>query len=89
MLNDLGRRVKQGETLVPRIELSVGNFPPIIPEEVPNPGDIVLGANRFYQRPDEASVPVLQLTYADQSGRFPWSAEYRGELQPRPGSFTA
>jgi Domain of unknown function (DUF4262) len=32
----------------------------------------VLGANRFYQRPAEFSVPAYQLTWADAAGRFPW-----------------
>ncbi len=29
--------------------------------DVPNPGEIVVEANRYYQRPSEASVSVLQL----------------------------
>ena len=39
---------------------------------MPNPGEIVLGANRHYDRPPFMSVPVLQLSYDDRSGRFPW-----------------
>jgi hypothetical protein len=47
-------------------------------------------ANRFYQRPDEASVPVLQLSYNDPDGRYPWEDEYAApHLQTRPGSFRA
>jgi len=62
----------------------------IIPEEVPNPGDIVFAANNFYQRPDEYSVPVLQLSYDDNNGLFPWDDGYAApELQPRPGTFRA
>ena len=62
----------------------------IVPEEVPNPGDIVLWANDFYQRPAGHSVPVLQLTYDDSQGLFPWDEGYATpELQPRPGSFAA
>jgi hypothetical protein len=62
----------------------------IIPEEVPNPGEIVLWSNDFYQRPPEHSVPVLQLTYDDAEGRFPWDEGYATpELQPRPGGFAA
>jgi hypothetical protein len=42
-----------------------------------------------YQRPDEASVPVLQLTY-DEAGRFPWDEDLaHPESQPRPGTFQA
>jgi hypothetical protein len=32
---------------------------------------LVFSANRFYQRPAEFSVPVLQLSYNDKAGRFP------------------
>ena len=60
-------------------------------EEIPNPGAIVFGANRHYQRPDEASVPALQLTYNDREGRFPWEPGYSVSrwIQPRPGEYTA
>jgi len=62
----------------------------IVPEEVPNPGDIVLWANDFYQRPPEQSLPVLQLTYDDSAGRFPWDEGFADpESQPRPGTFAA
>ena len=42
-------------------------------------------------RPSEVSVPVLQLTYDDKAGRFPWDVGYANapELQPRPGTFQA
>lgn len=43
----------------------------IIVETVPNPGQIVFEANRFYQRPAEFSVPVYQLSNDDEAGRFP------------------
>jgi hypothetical protein len=58
-------------------------------EEVPNPGQIVFAANRFYQRPAEASVPVLQLTLDDRSGKFPWEdgCAWTAMQQPRPGKF--
>jgi hypothetical protein len=62
----------------------------VIPEEVPNPGQIVFSANRFYQRPPEFSVPVLQLSYDDKAGKFPWEPGYAApEMQPRPGTFGA
>ncbi len=63
----------------------------MVVEQVPNPGDIVYGANRHYRRPDEASVPVLQLTWDDGAGRFPWDDGYSvpASVQPRPGSFRA
>ena len=49
------------------------------------------GANRHYQRPREASVPVLQLTWDDRNGRFPWEDGYSVPVtvQPRPGTFRA
>lgn len=90
ILNHLGERVRAGAALLPGQLLAFDDRPHrIIPEEVPNPGDIVLTANRFYQRPAEASVPVLQLSYSDPEGRFPWEDGYAGSEQPRPGTFTA
>ena len=60
-------------------------------EDVPNPGEIVFTANRFYQRPNEASVPVLQLTLDDMGGKFPWEegCSWTARQQPRPGEFKA
>jgi hypothetical protein len=91
VLNDLGQRIRQGEALLPGQMLDFDNWRHhVIPEVVPNPGEIVFSANDFYQRPDEASVPVLQLSYDDSEGRFPWEAEYSTpDLQPRPGTFRA
>ena len=91
VLNDLGERVRGGEALLPGQLITFDNWPHrIVPEPVPNPGDIVFSANRFYCRPDEFSVPVLQLSYDDAEGRFPWDDGYAApEMQPRPGTFTA
>lgn len=91
VLNSLGARIRDGEPLLPGQTVTFDNWSHrIIPEAVPNPGEIVFGANRFYQRPAEASVPVLQLTYDDTEGRFPWDDGYAApELQPRPGTFKA
>lgn len=89
LLNGLGTRIVEGETLVPGIEVTVDGVGPVLPEAVPNPGDIVFEANRFYDRPAESSVPVLQITYADPDGRFPWEVGYTGPVQPRPGTFRA
>ena len=91
VLNDLGDRVRGDETLIPgqMIEF-VGWERRVIPEEVPNPGEIVFSANRFYQRPSEFSVPVLQLSYDDERGRFPWEEGHANpDRQPRPGTFQA
>lgn len=89
VLNDLGERIRDGENLIPGQLITFDDWPHrVIPEVVPNPGEIVLEANRFYRRPDEASVPVLQLSYDDAQGRFPWEEGFsHPEMQPRPGTF--
>lgn len=91
LLNELGNRVKQGDALVPGMLIELDNWSHrVIPEDVPNPGEVVFSANRFYQRPDFASVPVLQLSYDDSRGHFPWDEDYsHPDRQPRPGTFKA
>lgn len=92
VLNDLGERVRSGETLIPgQLVTSEGWNHKVVLEEVPNPGEIVFSANRFYQRPGEFSVPVLQVTYDDEQGKFPWDDGYdpAAGCQPRPGAFSA
>ena len=90
LLNTLTRQIIQGEDLLPGEEVWVGNRRMLV-EEVPNPGDIVFDANGFYERPPEVSVPVLQLTWADDGGLFPWEEGHEpGDWeQPRPGMFSA
>lgn len=91
LLNYIGEGVRIDEVLIPGQPLEIEGWGHrVIPEEVPNPGEIVFSANRFYQRPSEASVPVLQLTYDDSEGRYPWDDDYpEPERQPRPGTFRA
>lgn len=91
VLNELGDRVRSGANLLPGQLIGFDQWSHrIVPEEVPNPGDIVFSANRFYQRPEQASVPVLQLSYDDAEGHFPWEDDYGApQLQPRPGDFSA
>ncbi|HKX75856.1 MAG TPA: DUF4262 domain-containing protein [Acidimicrobiia bacterium] len=91
VLNAFGKMIRRGENLVPGQLVSLpGGHHQFVVEEVPNPGEIVFGANDFYQRPPEASVPVLQLTYDDGNGVFPWDPDYPvPEMQPRPGTFRA
>lgn len=91
MLNDLGERVRRGADLLPGHLITFECWPhKIISEEVPNPGEIVFSANRFYRYPPFMSVPVLQLSYDDKAGRFPWEPGYAApEMQPRPGTFRA
>lgn len=92
LLNDLGRQVRDGRDLVPGELLAFADWPHrVTVEPVPNPGEILFAANRFYRRPDEVSVPALQLTYDDLSGRFPWDEGYANAdwIQPRPGAYRA
>lgn len=92
LLNALGNRIRNDDTMVPGQMITFAEkwSHRVIPEEVPNPGEIVFTANRFYQRPAEFSVPVLQLSYDDSSGRFPWEdGNSDPGLQPRPGTFRA
>ncbi|MEX1043673.1 MAG: DUF4262 domain-containing protein [Acidimicrobiia bacterium] len=89
ILSELCDRIRGGDQLVPNVPIRFGHHQ-LIPEEVPNPGDIVFIANDFYQRPAEVSVSVLQLTYDDERGRFPWDDGCTvAHLQPRPGTFDA
>ncbi len=91
LLNTVSESVRADDSLVPGVMLTFENWSHrVIPEEVPNPGDILFSANRFYRRPAEYSVPVLQLSYDDVLGRFPWDEGYVDPtLQPRPGTFRA
>jgi hypothetical protein len=92
VLNDVSARIRSGRHLVPGEILTFDRWAHrVTVESVPNPGQIAFAANRFYQRPDEYSVPLLQLTYDDKSGRFPWDAGYANppSAQPRPGEWSA
>lgn len=91
VVNALAHRVKAGDTIMPGILHTVAGWPHrIVPEPVPNPGDILFLSNVFYQRPPEHSVPALQLTYDDDSGRFPWDEGHaEPHRQPRPGTYDA
>lgn len=92
LLNDVADRVRAGQDIVPGDVLEFEGWGhKVTVEAVPNPGEIAFAANRFYQRPDEHSVPLLQLTYDDRHGRFPWHDDYANAvwIQPRPGLFTA
>jgi len=91
VLNAVGNRIVEGADLVPGELIELEEWPrPIVPEVVPNAGEVLLGANGFYDRPPEFSVPALQLTYADEAGAFPWDDGYaESDRQPRPGTFAA
>ena len=92
LLNEVAARVRAGRDLIPGEILEFAEWPHrVLVEAVPNPGDILFAANGFYDRPDFASVPALQLTYDDKAGRFPTEKGYDVPrwIQPRPGEFSA
>ena len=78
-----GKRLMPGQ-VVPHLA------PPVLVEEIPNPGLVVLSANTYYGRSPQDSVPAQQLTWADLEGRFPWDEGHNtGRDQPRPGTYRA
>jgi Domain of unknown function (DUF4262) len=90
VLNRTCALVRSGCDLVPGEEVEIEGWSHrLTVEDLPNPGDVVLLANRYYDRPAGSSVPVVQLTYDDRCGRFPWDPGYglAEWLQPRPGTF--
>jgi hypothetical protein len=91
VLDAFSERIRAGEDLIPGQELTLdGHHHRFVAEVVPNPGQIVFCANDHYERPAEFSVPVLQLTYDDGKGIYPWGEAYPApETQPRPGTFAA
>jgi hypothetical protein len=92
VLNKVGGMVLEGRDLVPGEVLHDDDGQVAITvETLPNPGDVLFSANRFYERPDEYSVPAFQLTWALEGGIFPWDPDYPcgPECQPRPGTWRA
>jgi hypothetical protein len=91
LLDTAARLVAGGRDLVAGEELRWATGGLVVVEELPNAGDVVLGANRYYQRPAEVSVPAFQLTWAHADGSFPWDDGYPcgPECQPRPGTWRA
>ena len=92
MLNKVGGMVLDDRDLLPGEVLCDDDGTPVITVELlPNPADVLFSANRFYQRPDEFSVPAYQLTWALDGGIFPWDPGYACDpgCQPRPGTWRA
>ena len=92
ILNSVGRSVVGGRNLVPGELLDGGSRSgPLSVEVLPNPGEVLFSANRFYERPAEFSVPAYQLTWPDADGVFPWDPRYAypPDVQPRPGTWRA
>ncbi|MFT4051727.1 MAG: DUF4262 domain-containing protein [Microbacterium sp.] len=54
----------------PPFAYTVGTF------GIGHPELLMVAANRFYRRPPEHSMPLLQLTYDDKQRRFPWEEGY-------------
>ncbi len=92
LLNEVGGMVLDGRDLVAGEVIRDDDGVPVLAiEELPNPGEVLFSANRFYSRPDEFSVPAYQLTWALAGGVFPWDDGYPCEpdCQPRPGEWRA
>jgi Domain of unknown function (DUF4262) len=92
ILQRVAALVRDGRDLVPGELLDLGGRARrLVVEICPNPGDVVLGANRFYLRPPEHSVPALQLAWCHHDGSFPWDPGWPcgPECQPRPGTWCA
>ena len=78
LLHHLAAQIRDGRQLVAGELITFPERPPrLLVEASPNPGAIVFSANRHYQRPDAASVPVLQLTWDDDAGRSPGTRAMR------------
>jgi len=91
MLNTVAELVVAGRDLMPGELVELDAERRLVVEVLPNPAEVLFSANRFYQRPDEFSVPAYQLTWADADGSFPWEPGYPcpPECQPRPGTWRA
>jgi hypothetical protein len=83
-----GRDLVPGELVAPP---AGSRAHPVLVEDLPNAGEILFVANRFYGRPDEFSVPAFQLTWAHENGAYPWNPGFPcgPECQPRPGTWQA
>lgn len=92
LLNGAADMVVHGRNLVPGEVVRTDDGQAVyVVEVLPNPGEVIFSANRFYQRPDEFSVPAFQLTWAHRNGSFPWDDDYPcgPDCQPRPGTWHA
>jgi hypothetical protein len=93
VLGRVAEMVRGGRDLVPGELLTWPDWADLrlVVEVLPNPGEVVLVANRFYERPAEYSVPAYQLTWALPDHCFPWEGTGTGDpaVQPRPGMWRA
>lgn len=90
-LNEFAHQIAHGNDLTPGEVLELSGWTTFLVEQLPNPGEILLAANDYYDRPPGHPVAALQLTWADDAGKFPWNAGYAypPSWQPRPGTFSA
>lgn len=87
LLNYLGNKVRERGDITPGEVIAwEGTGTRVRVDVLPNPAELLFAANRYYKRPDEASVPALQLTW-DVNGAFPGEPGYSEPewLQPQPG----
>ena len=93
VLQRVAEDVAAGRDLVPGelVRWDGGRPGQLFVEPSPNPGEVLLGANRFYRRPPEHSVPAFQLTWTHEDGAFPWEPGWScgPGCQPRPGTWRA
>ena len=92
VINSLLVRVRAGNDLAPGELITLDGWPHrLFVETVPNSAEIAFGVYRHYRYPPFEPIPVLQLTWDDRAGRFPWDSGYSvpERVQPRPGSFRA
>jgi hypothetical protein len=91
LLNLAAGLVTDGRDLVAGEMLRWEERDPVYVSLSPNPGEVVLGANRYYQRPAEVSVPAYQLIWAHPGALFPWDDGYPcpTSCQPLPGTWRA
>lgn len=88
LLNYMGSRVRENRDLSPGEVIAwEGTDTRVRIDALPRPAELLFAANRYFQRPDEASVPALQLTW-DIDGAFPGEPGYSKPdwLQPDPGA---
>ena len=88
LLNVMGSKVRENGDLSPGDVVHwEGTDTRVRVDALPRPAELLFAANRYYQRPDEASVPALQLTW-DINGAFPGESGYSKPdwLQPHPGA---
>jgi hypothetical protein len=91
LLNHAAELVTGGRDLVVGELVPWEGGDPVYVALSPNAGEVVLGANRYYQRPAEVSVPAYQLMWAHPGGLFPWEENYPCPpgCQPLPGTWRA